>query len=108
MELGFDGQIEADGLKQWASPGAGGGHDNWRVDVTLVGGDANHTPRLHLDGSGLSARQIADAGIAGVIEEIVGYAGAVSVAGVGFVGGEFDFVHAPIGLEGFEFVASDE
>ena len=41
-------------------------------------------------------------------EKIVGDAGAVAIAGIGFVGGKLDFIHRPVWLQLLEFSAIDE
>ena len=56
----------------------------------------------------MSFRQVIDAKLAGSGEEIVCDTGAVAIARVGFVGGQFNFIDLPVRLQFFEFVTIDE
>ena len=51
----------------------------------------------------LRLRLIGHSEVSGAGQEIVGHSGSVAVAGIGFVGGQFDFIDRPVRLQLFEF-----
>ena len=107
--LGFDGQIDPDVLEKRPRPWAGGGDYDGRGNFALSRCRLHALrPPLDQEFDRLSFGQVIDAKLAGAGEEIVCDSGAVAIAGVGFVSGQFDFIDLPVRLQFFEFVTIDK
>ena len=105
MVLALDGHVEPHAGKQRPAPGPGGGHDDGCRDLASVGLDAGDAPARDPECRGACLRPVDHAHLARPLQEVVGDAGAVSVARARLPGGERDIVHVPVGHDSGELVA---